>query len=376
MNQIPINILLVEDSPTDASLLHQVFVSSGQRKWKLQQVQKLSEAITICQQGIVDLMLLELNLQDSQNLDTITKLRSFIPNIPVVALTEADGEIARATLNQGAQDYLVKSYITTPLLVKTIYHNLERDKIIQQLKEAEAKVQEASKKVEELNQLKSKVISTVSHEFRTPLTIIHSCTELLELYEQDNLDRKKRKNIQRIQTSIAQMINLLNNMLLLGQADAGELEFNPTPLDVVEFCRGLIEDTKANIPNQKRINLTSCQEKITAILDRNLLEQILGNLLSNAIKYSPQGEAVELYISVQKGRVTFTVKDRGIGIPQKELDYIFSSFYRGSNVGNIQGTGLGLAILGKALELQGGEIQVDTELNKGTVFRVILPLLN
>ncbi|MGB5967941.1 MAG: ATP-binding protein [Spirulinaceae cyanobacterium] len=497
MNQIPIHLLLIEDSPTDASLLRKVLVSSGKQEWQLQQVRKLSEAIAICEQGAIDLIFLDLNIPDSQNLETITKLHLAVPNIPIVVLAEAEGKLALAALNQGAQDYLVKSDITTPLLVKTISYNLERSKHLQKLEEseerfryiifentlqlmalltpegqvleinraslqfcdstkeevinnyfwegsawnyspklqnwlqtavtkagegnlvhqeielqrarggiewidfslkplkdktgkvilliaegrnidgqkkAEAKVKEALAKSEEVNELKSKVISTVSHEFRTPLTIIRSCTELLELYEGDHLEPKKRKNFQRIQASISQMITLLNDMLLVGQAEAGKLEFNPVPLDLVAFCRETLEQLKVRITNNQTIHFTSPQEQIRAVVDENLLGQILTNLLSNALKYSPEGETIDLRLSVQKEQAIFTIKDRGIGIPQKELNNLFDSFYRGSNVGNIQGTGLGLAIVQNALELQGGEIKVESELDKGTVFRVLLPL--
>jgi signal transduction histidine kinase len=113
-----------------------------------------------------------------------------------------------------------------------------------------------------------------------------------------------------------------------------------------------------------------------AHMDEKLLRQILTNLLSNAIKYSPDGGTVHLTLACQAGRVTFQVRDDGIGIPDEDQARLFETFHRARNIGNIPGTGLGLAIVKKSVDLHGGTIEVASQVGQGTTFTVTLPMEN
>jgi signal transduction histidine kinase len=114
-------------------------------------------------------------------------------------------------------------------------------------------------------------------------------------------------------------------------------------------------------------------ESIPADVDENLLRQILTNLLSNAIKYSPQGSTVQFSLIQQDDKAIFKIQDFGMGIPPKEQTQLFESFYRATNVNNMQGTGIGLAIVKNCVELHGGDIRVESAVGVGTTFTVTLP---
>lgn len=193
-------------------------------------------------------------------------------------------------------------------------------------------------------------------------------------------EEKKLSHLKRIQVAVKQMTDLLNDVLLVGKADAGKLEFKPMPLNLVKFCGDLVEEMELASINHKIIFCTQAfcisSECLTACMDEKLLRHIFSNLLSNAIKYSPQGSTVDFSFGCQQEYAVFQIKDRGIGIPLADQDKLFDSFYRASNVGTISSTGLGLAIVKNSVDLHGGKIEVNSEVDIGTTITVIFPLNN
>ncbi|MGB7445191.1 MAG: ATP-binding protein [Coleofasciculaceae cyanobacterium] len=235
-------------------------------------------------------------------------------------------------------------------------------------------MREALEKEKELGELKSRVINTISHEFRTPLTTIQSSSELLSNYGQKFSEDKKQKHFQRIGDSIEQMTQLLNDAVFFGEAESGSIKFNFSLLELEGLCSQIVEDLQLNLDDQHTIAFWAQGEKTKANVDPKLLEKILTNLLSNAVKYSPQGGTISLDLIFQQGKAIFRVEDEGIGIPPEDRTRLFESFYRASNVGTIRGTGLGLAIVKKCVDLHQGEITVESEVGGGTTFTVTIPL--
>jgi signal transduction histidine kinase len=241
-------------------------------------------------------------------------------------------------------------------------------------KTAEEELHKALEKERELSELKSRIITTISHEYRTPLTTILSSAELLENYEHKFSKEKKLTHLQRIQTSTRHLTNLVNDVMFVGQAELGRLEFNPAPLDLEQFCQKLVEELSTGMQNQTTLTSNIRGNCTNACLDEKLLRQILTNLLSNAIKYSPDGGTVRFDLKCADGLADFCIQDSGIGIPEEDLPQLFESFHRASNVGTIPGTGLGLGIVKKCVDLHGGQISVNSMVGVGTTFTVTLPL--
>lgn len=232
----------------------------------------------------------------------------------------------------------------------------------------------------ELNELKTRFITTASHEFRTPLGIISSSTGLLEDYDHKLDQPKKLKHWQRIQSAVKHMTTLLEDILLIYQTDAGKLECKRSTFDPIAFCHELIEELEISSNAKDRFNVTIAHpntpagEEFLVCMDLKLVRQILTNLLSNAIKYTLGNSQVQFDVIFTNETVTFQIADRGIGISEEDRVRLFQSFHRGNNVNNIPGTGLGLSIVKRCVDLHGGTIDLTSQIDVGTTFIVNLPL--
>jgi signal transduction histidine kinase len=231
-------------------------------------------------------------------------------------------------------------------------------------------------KVKQLNQFRSEFVSMLSHDFRSPLTTILLATGLLQNSEQKLTKEQKIAHFQHINSAIKNMAQLLDEVSLVGKADAGKLECQLAPLDVEKFCRQLVAEAQLSI-NAKHLTLafTSQGTSGKVLCDEGLLRHILTNLLGNAIKYSPPSSTVRLESIAQARSLIFQIQDEGIGIPPEEQQLMFQPFHRASNVGTIPGTGLGLAIVKKCVEACNGQILLKSEVGVGTTFTVTLPLI-
>lgn len=241
-------------------------------------------------------------------------------------------------------------------------------------KQAEAEVRKALEKEKELNELKSRFVTIASHEFRTPLSTILSSVSLISKYNEMGEKEKIDKHIMRIKSSVSNLTGILNDFLSLSKLEEGIISNNPTLFNIHTLA---IEINEELTPALKSNQTISCKHKglEDVYLDKNILKNILLNLLSNASKYSGEGTIV-LDMSVSQREINITVKDEGIGIPENDIQFLFTRFFRAHNAGNIQGTGLGLNIVKRYVELLDGNISVESKLGIGTTFKVNIPVLN
>ncbi|MEH1943964.1 MAG: ATP-binding protein [Nostoc sp.] len=237
-------------------------------------------------------------------------------------------------------------------------------------------LEQALEKEQELNRLKSLFISTVSHEFRNPLTVIQTAVELMEMQGANLTDAKRGIYLKRIQGAVQSMEKLMEEVLFMGRAEAEKLVYNPAPLNLEQFCLELIEDFSLVESSVDEIVFNCHSDRTDAVMDEGLLHYMFSNLLSNAIKYSPTGGKIQfdLICDPIEKVANFYIQDRGIGIPESDQARLFESFYRASNVQSIQGTGLGLVIVKRCVDAHRGQISVTSEVGVGTTFTVVLPL--
>lgn len=244
---------------------------------------------------------------------------------------------------------------------------------ITQRKRAEAEMQKTLARERELGQLRSKFVSMVSHEFRTPLGIIQSSAEILDDYL-DQLDPAERKeHLQSIQKNTRRMAGLMEEVLLISKFDVGKMEFKPIPLNLKSFLLRLVDEvlsaTQRRCPIEVRFGPLPAETRA----DESMLRHIYTNLLTNAVKYSDPGRTVAFEIGWEDGHLATTIRDRGIGIPEADQEWLFSAFHRGGNVGDRPGTGLGLVIVKQCVDLHGGKIHVRSKPGEGTTVNVHLP---
>ncbi|MFT5886743.1 MAG: PAS domain S-box-containing protein [Arcticibacterium sp.] len=265
---------------------------------------------------------------------------------------------------------------------KNYQHQLEQEvedrtlilqEAIEKLENTKKKLDLSLQKERELNQLKSKFISIASHEFRTPLATMLSSVSLIERYIELEDTEKQGKHLSRIKKSIGNLSEILNDILSVNKMDEGKTISKAVPFDVVLLINELVTELNLITKPGQKIELESDLNELIIQQDAKLLSHIITNLLSNAIKFSDIETTIIVTINEKETEVEICVEDEGIGIPETDLQNLFTRFFRSENAGQIQGTGLGLAIVKQYLHLLKGEIICESTINKGSKFLVTLP---
>jgi len=229
--------------------------------------------------------------------------------------------------------------------------------------------------LEDLNRKKSMFISTLSHDFRTSLTAISMNLQMLEMYDQKWTPQKKETLFKRLKKSMKTMITLLDEVSMLAKAFDGKLTINLSELDFVAFCRDYAEKVNNSGEYTSKVIFDTNVETLAVHTDSSFFGQVVNNLVINAVKFSPAGEEVRMNLSVPDGfYAVITLTDKGIGIPEKDLEKIFEPFYRSDNALQYPGSGLGLPVAQRAVELLNGSIEIESIENKGTKATIKLPL--
>ena len=237
------------------------------------------------------------------------------------------------------------------------------------------KLNESLEKQKELNELKSRFVSTTSHEFRTPLSAINFAAGSIKKYWSKMEPIMISNKLNKIEDQVLHMTKLLDDILIVGQADVGKLVSEPSNINLGDFIYEIIEEVNISRKKSHEIILTDKEELIhsSIYIDEKLGRNIFINLIDNALKFSPEAKKVTVDLASEEKYIIFIITDFGIGIPEFELKNIYSPFTRGKNVDLIQGTGLGLSIVKEAVDLTGGKIEVSSKEGKGTTFIVKIP---
>ena len=244
---------------------------------------------------------------------------------------------------------------------------------VKRTRSAEEQATRALEKERQLNELKSRFISTASHEFRTPLTTIKSSASLLKKIPPVAHEDKWERNIERIHRSVAHLTSLLNDFLSLEKLQSGDIEVAKSEVRVEQLLEVLKDEMLGLTKPGQTIEIHWTGPDCPVVIDRKIVHIILTNLLSNGIKYSPPGSTVRLEGKCKNGNLFAEVIDEGMGIPEEEQKYLFQRFFRAKNATNLEGTGLGLNIVYRYLELLGGQIDFSSIEGKGSRFKVIIP---
>jgi PAS domain S-box-containing protein len=243
-------------------------------------------------------------------------------------------------------------------------------------KRAEAEFQNALQKERDLGELKTNFVNVVSHEFRTPLGVILSATDILENYFDRLRPEQRRDHLQDVRHATSQMSRLMEEVLLLGRVEAGRMECRPLEMNLAEFCSRLVDEQLSATHRKCPIELQLDGVDGAATGDEALLRHIFTNLLSNAVKYSPAGRKVRFSVRRNGYDALFEICDQGIGIPAEDQPRLFEAFHRGRNVGNIPGTGLGLVIVKRCADLHDASLELVSAPGSGTTFVVRLRMFS
>jgi signal transduction histidine kinase len=359
----PAQILIVEDELIAAESLaldleklgYQIcgIVNSGE---------KAIEKVRQCQP---DLILMDIMLKGK--MDGITAAQTIYSEhkIPIIYLSAyADADTLNRTKSTPVYGYLVKPYkivdVRTTISIALAKYEEDRQR------ETDLSAQK------KLNQIKTQALATASHDLRSPLTNILGYTELIRDYGDRISPDKKERYFNFIKSAVFKMTDSLEDLLLISKAEEGKIILHPQNFNIVEYLSIMVDEYN-NLTEDHDIKLYTNQENYQVYLDQKILNHILNNLISNAIKYSPDGGKITIKINCQETQIILEIEDEGIGMPENYQTKLFTLFERADNVGKIKGNGLGLSIVKKAVDLQGGKIEVNSKENEGTKFIITIP---
>jgi len=235
-------------------------------------------------------------------------------------------------------------------------------------------LEESNQKLMELDQIKSRFFANISHELRTPLTLLIAPLETL--MHRFNPDQDSKELLATMHSNGMRLLKLINDLLDLVRLESGRMEVKHEPLEVLDFVKGLASAAR-QVAEDKRLRLETHvdPELGTVFADRDKLEKIVLNLVFNALKFTPSGGRVQLRAEHEGDRFILVVADTGMGISEKNLPHVFDRFWQadGSSKRKYQGVGIGLALVKELVEIQGGQVTVQSQEGQGTTFTVNLP---
>jgi len=253
--------------------------------------------------------------------------------------------------------------------------NKDLEKEIKKRIRAENKIKSALQKEIELNELKTKFLSLVSHEFKTPLSGILTSSVLVGKYKESSQQKKRDKHLRTITDKVNYLNSILNDFLSVERIDSGKVRYNFTTFMLSKVVNEAIYNANMLLKTGQKINYPKNVDNYIIYQDEKVLELILFNLINNAIKYSPQNTLIDLAFDLSEKSLNFKVIDKGIGIPEIDQKHIFERYFRAENALLDQGTGIGLNIVKGHIENLGGNINFTSKENVGSTFRVELPII-
>jgi signal transduction histidine kinase len=351
-------LLIIEDNPGDARLLREMLNEGSAYLAELLLAGTMAEAEKCLRDGAVDIILMDLGLPDSEGLAAIRRVRAAAPGIPLVVLTGMDDEaMAAQSLQEGAQDYLIKGQIETRGLLRALRYATERKR---------------------LERLKDEFVSTVSHELRTPLTSIAGSLGLLMGKVAGELSKPAARLLEIAHNNSERLVRLVNDILDIEKLESGRVAFNLRRVEVRVLIKQAVEEIK-NFAAAGGVDVQVDGGDAAAYVraDSDRLVQVMTNLLSNAVKFSAPESTVIVTVDTRKSAdiVRFLVRDHGPGIPAEFRPRIFERFAQAdaTNARRKGGTGLGLSIAKQIVDRLGGDVGFNDAPGGGTVFYVELP---
>jgi signal transduction histidine kinase len=372
VSQLRGNILIVDDTPDNLRLLSEMLSKQG---YSVRSAISGTAAFMAIRTKRPDLILLDINMPNLNGYEVCRQIKSSesTRDIPVLFLSANSEAIDKVRAFQiGCLDYITKPFQVEEVLARVNTH-LTLSRTQSELQQARADALRALEQEKELNRLKSEFISLVTHDFHTPLVSIQGFVSLLRQKDADLPAATQHRYFNRIEAAVDHLMYLLEQVLLIGKSESGKLHCYPTPFNLKELCSEIVESLQLQ-DDRHPVEFSCTGNDINVELDPALIRQILINLLTNAVKYSPNQHPVRLTALHRENEIVLQVEDRGIGIPLEEQSHLFELFHRCSNAQSIRGSGLGLAVVKTCVDALGGQIQIDSQVGKGTIVTVTLPL--
>lgn len=249
----------------------------------------------------------------------------------------------------------------------------ELEEEITKRKKAEDQISETLRKERELGELKTKFLSLVSHEFKTPLSAILTSAALIQKYTLTGQQDRREKHLKTIHNKVKYLNNILNDFLSIERLESGKTIFKFEVFPLSKVINEVIYNANMLLKDGQRINYPEAIDDILLHFDEKILELSLTNLVNNAIKYSGEHTIIDIEVTDEEQSLSIKISDQGIGIPEKEQKFIFNRYFRAENALLNQGTGIGLNIVKGYMENLKGDITFESTENVGSSFTITIP---
>lgn len=369
------SILVVDDNLLNVDLLVNVLDQHG---FRVRSALNARAALQLVDEEMPDAFLLDVNMPelDGYQLCRQLKAREDTSEIPVIFISALDttDNIIKG-FDAGAVDYIPK-----PFKIREVLARIESQVVLlRQKREIEARRQRDLQHYQMIDRLRQQFIGSATHDLKNPLFVISGYTEVLEsiLGDVEGLAEDERIDMctSAIKRGVTKMSSLIQDMLDLLQLEAG-INLDLTEESLFDFLRNALQDARYQAERKQQVfEMHLPQEDLPLVVDVKRMTRVLENLLSNAVKYTPEGGHVAVIANYDWHNIYIDVADTGLGIPANQLADIFLPFVRINTIEHMQqeGTGLGLSIVHRIVEQHKGTITVESELGKGSTFRITLP---
>jgi signal transduction histidine kinase len=357
-------VLLIEDNPDHAELIQEYLATLTHPSVSWEHADTLAGGVARAQAGEFDAVLLDLKLPDSDLGETVPRLVAQVPAMPIIVLTSLnDLDLGLRAVQQGAQDYLVKTQLSGELLIRSLHYAIERKRYANELQRYANDLQRSN---EELHHF----ARTVAHEIRTPLLVVQILHKVLKQDYVTVFDPETVHLLEQAEGVVSSIQELVSDLLSFARI-GGERNFQPVAVGEV------VEEVLHNltVATQTKGALIHYEDLPTVSADRTLLRQLFQNLIANALKYQEENTP-ELWIRayMEDDKWVFSVQDNGIGFPPEDAQRIFRMFERAHDREKYMGTGIGLAFCKRIVEQHGGRIWAESKPGQGSTFYFTLPI--
>ncbi|MFQ5509943.1 MAG: ATP-binding protein [Leptospirillia bacterium] len=376
-------ILIVDDSPEDREFYRRLLQQEWGTACTFLEAETVEEGLTICRDSAPDCVLLDYSLPDGDGIEFLTRLRhgSGTPMTPIVMLTGHGSEsIAVEAMKEGARDYLIKGSLTAKAISRSVGNAIEKGQLARALHDKHVELERANRDLVRKNREIQSFYHTVSHELKTPMTVIREFSMIMIDGIAGELSEEQRSYLHIIRRNCDQMTVMVNDLLDSSRLENGKLSIYKEPCSIGALIESVASEIQP-IMLEGGIEL-SCdvQPDLPEVaLDSSRMRQVLDNLLSNAAKFTPPGGRVEVRAEYGKNddeNIRISVTDSGKGMEKTHLEYVFDRFYQvgDRHTEGTGGLGLGLNICKGIVDLHGGSLEVTSEPGYGSTFSFTLPV--
>ncbi len=362
-------ILVADDEKTTRELLARALASKG---FTVETALDGADALEKIRRQHFDMLITDLLMPNMIGTELIQKSREILPDLIVIVITaHATLETAIEALKQGAYDYITKPF-EPEFIIPVIERGLEKLR----LRQKNAELEEITKKLQEVEQIKSDLLDTITHEFSTPIAIIKAYIDMFLDGHFDTSNPRHIESLRSIRSAVIRLERLVMNLLTLSMGKGKNFELKKEKIFIQDIISNALSQLNDDI-SKKNINvILNIEAHLPAIeADPTKLSIAVLNLVDNAIKFNKTGGIIRISASQLKSKsIGVAISDTGIGIPEEKIEEIYSPFTQVdmSSTREHQGTGLGLAVAKTIIEAHGGKITLKSKLGKGSTFIFVL----